>query len=82
MLLKVEPTTLRVSLPLGPMHTSQGTTSTRSPRRAALRGASGAAPPDGSRGARVLLREYSAVRTHRDVCEGRADDADVAGGAV
>jgi hypothetical protein len=31
---------------------------------------------------RGYWRGYSAVRAHRYVCEGRADDADVAGGAV
>jgi hypothetical protein len=60
---------------------------------ATARRISGAEPPDGSRGARVLervegaavrgySRGYSAVRTHRDVREGRADDADMAAATV
>jgi hypothetical protein len=79
MLLKVEPMTLRVPLPLGPMHTSQGTAGTRSPRRAPLRGASAVRSRRTGAAVRGYSTGYSAVRAHRDAREGRADDADVAG---
>jgi hypothetical protein len=60
----------------------QGTAGTRSPRRAALRGASAVRSRRTGAAVRRYSRGYSALRTHRDVREGRPDDADVAGAAV
>jgi hypothetical protein len=57
----------------------QGTAGTRSPRRAALRGASVVRSRRTGAAVRGYSRGYSAGRAHRDVREGRADDADVAG---
>jgi hypothetical protein len=60
----------------------QDTASTRSPRRAALRGASAVRSRRTGAAVRRYSSGYSTVRAHRYGREGRADDANAAGGAA